>query len=120
LGFTWGRVKVFASLKLEDYKTIFSSLNEWCHFNRIDINFSKTCIMFITKKHIKLPKWVVFGDFKIEVVEHVKMLGVTLDNKLNFAKHISLVGQMINRKIFSIKRLFQSSFSVKFNFSKHL
>jgi hypothetical protein len=27
---------------IESYKTIFSSLNEWCHFNPIDINFLKT------------------------------------------------------------------------------
>jgi hypothetical protein len=101
---------------IESYKTIFSSLNEGYHCNRIDIKFAKTYIIFITKKHIKLPKCV---DIKIEVVEHIKMLGVTLDNKLNFAKHITLVCQMINRKMFSIKRLFQLSFSVKIQFSKH-
>ena len=46
------------------------------------------------------------------------MLGVTLDHKLNFNKHIANVCQMNNRKMFSIKRLFQLSFSVKLQFFK--
>ncbi len=47
-----------------------------------------------------IPDFVVYNDNKIEVVNEFRLLGVTLDNKLNFIKHV------IIKKIYSIKRLF--------------
>ena len=43
---------------------------------------------------------------KVEVVNSFKLLGVILDNKLNFSEHCSNLKKMINRKMFNIKRLF--------------
>ena len=47
--------------------------------------------MFVTHKRIKLPAEIKFGDIIIQVVQEIKMLGVTIENKLNFAKHIANV-----------------------------
>ena len=55
---------------------------------------------------------------KVEVVETFKLLGVTLDNKLNFLEHCSNLKKVINRKLFSIKRLFYLATSVKIHFFK--
>ena len=47
-----------------------------------------------------------------------KLLGVTIDNKLNFAEHSSNVKKLINRKLYSIKCLFYLSTKVKIQFFK--
>jgi hypothetical protein len=52
------------------------------------------------------------------VVDSFKLLGITIDNKLNFAEHCSNIKKMINRKIYSIKRLFYLATAVKKQFFK--
>ena len=54
----------------------------------------------------------------VQVVESFKLLGVTIDNKLNFTKYTADIRTIINRKLFSIKRLFYLSTSVKIQFFK--
>jgi hypothetical protein len=34
----------------------------WCDFNRLDINWSKTYFKFVTNKRVKLPKEIVVGS----------------------------------------------------------
>jgi hypothetical protein len=83
--------------------------------------------MFITNRRVKLPKEIIVFDkivnnkqsiIKVEVVETFKLLGVTLDNKLNFLEHCSNLKKVINRKLFSIKRFFYLATSVKIHFFK--
>ena len=93
---------------------------DWCKYNKLDINWSKTFFMFVTNKHTKnkLPKQILINDVQVQVVESFKLLGVTIDNKLNFTKYTSDLRKIINRKLFSIKRLFYLSTSVKIQFFK--
>ena len=93
------------------------TLLDWCQFNKLDINWSKTFFMFITNKRVKLPKEITVGsklvndkseDIKVSVVDSFKLLGVTIDNKLNFGEHCSNLKKIVNKKLFSIKRLFFS------------
>jgi hypothetical protein len=74
------------------------TLLDWCQFNKLDINWSKTFFMFVTNKRVKLPKEITVGtklvndkkeDIKVSVVNSFKLLGVTIDNKLNFTEHCS-------------------------------
>jgi len=51
-------------------------------------------------------------------VTSFKLLGVTLDNKLTFTEHCSNLKKIINRKLYSIKRLFFLCTSVKIHFFK--
>jgi hypothetical protein len=95
-----------------------SALQEWCTYNRIDINWSKTFIMFITNKRIEPPKQLELNGARVEVVSTFKLLGVTLDNKLKFDKFTSEVRNKIVQKMHSIKKLFQLSTSVKMQFFK--
>jgi hypothetical protein len=96
------------------------ALTDWCKFNALDINWSKTYFMFITTKRVTglLPTETKVDEVKVKVVDHFKLLGVTLDNRLNFEKHSSEIRTAINRKLYSIKRLFYLSFSVKIQFFK--
>jgi hypothetical protein len=100
---------------------------EWCDFNKLDINWSKTYFMFVTNKRVKLPKEIVVGskavndkceEIKVSVVNSFKLLGVTIDNKLTFVEHCSNLKKIVNKKLYSIKRLFFLCTSVKIHFFK--
>jgi len=54
----------------------------------------------------------------VEVVTSFKLLGVTIDNKLNFRLHAANIRLIVNKKMFSIKKLFYLAFSVKLQFFK--
>lgn len=99
-------------------KTGIFAIMEWCKYNYLYINWSKTNVMFITNKRIDLPKHIVFGDIKIEVVCKFKLLGITLDSKLNFLDHVSNLSKSINSKLYAIRRIFYLSFNVKIQFFK--
>ena len=96
---------------------------EWCDFNKLDINWSKTYFMFVT---IKLPKEIVVGskavndkcdEIKVSVVNNsFKLLGLTIDNMLTFVEHCSNLKKIVNKKLYSIKRLFFLCTSVKIHF----
>ena len=79
---------VFDGSNLVDCNTSLKNgiivLNEWCKHNRLYINWSKTFVMYITNKRVELPKSVDIINQSIEVVDSFVLLGVTLDNKLNF------------------------------------
>ena len=74
--------------------------------------------MFITNKKVKLPNEIEVGKNMVQVVKSFKLLGVTIDNKLNFSEHCTNVKKLINRKIYSIKRLFYLATTVKIQFFK--
>jgi len=74
--------------------------------------------MIISNKKFTRPKTISLFNNEIDVVENFKLLGVTIDNKLNFMQHASNVSSMINRKLFSIKRIFCLPYSVKIQFFK--
>jgi hypothetical protein len=71
---------------------------EWCEFNKLDINWTKTYFMFVTNKRLKLPNETEVGskivnnkqeEIKLTVVTSFKLLGVTIDNKDAFIEHCS-------------------------------
>jgi hypothetical protein len=106
---------------IDFFKKEIQPLFNWCNFNRIDINFAKTYIMFIHNKRKidDIPKFIDFGNnIHVQVVDEFKLLGVTLDSKLNFQKHVANIMLSINRKLYSIKRLFFLSFKLKMQFFK--
>jgi hypothetical protein len=83
--------------------------------------------MFVTNKRVKLPMEITVGtklvndkieDIKVSVVNSFKILGVTIENKLNFVEHCSNLKKIVNLKLYSIKRLFFLCISVKIHFFK--
>jgi hypothetical protein len=90
----------------------------WCNMSRLDINWSKTYFMFVTNKRIKPPAEIEISGHKIKVVTEFKLLGVTIDNKLNFNKYISSIKIIVFKKMYSIKRLFHLCTAVRLQFYK--
>jgi hypothetical protein len=100
------------------FKHHIKNLLDWCQSNRIDINWSKTYFMFVSNKRCQFPKSLTFDGITIEVVDHFKLLGVILDNKMRFSKFVSTTCRRINFKLFCIKRLFYMPISIKVQYFK--
>jgi hypothetical protein len=82
-------------------------LLEWCEFNKLDINLSKTYFMFVINKRFQLPNEKVVGskivnskheEIKVSVVTRFKILDVTIDNMLTFVEHCSNFKKMQIKK----------------------
>ena len=74
--------------------------------------------MFVTSKRCTLPETISIDNVKVQVVNSFKLLGITIDNKLSFVEYASNVCRSVNLRLYSIKRLFYLSFSVKMQFFK--
>jgi hypothetical protein len=91
----------------------------WTEFNHLTINWQKTKFMFLTKKRgLSFPSSISIDDSDIEIVSDFKLLGCTIDKDLNFQKHVSLLKQSVNRKLFSIRKIFFLPFMTKLQFFK--
>ncbi|CAF1009815.1 unnamed protein product [Brachionus calyciflorus] len=106
-------VKLFAddtTILISEFSCSINKLIEWCKFNRIDINWNKTKIMFLTnKRNICLPKSINVDKNNVEVVNCFKLLGITIDNNLSFQKYVSEIRNSINKRLYSVERLFYLS-----------
>ncbi len=47
--------------------------------------------MFISNKRIKLPKEIEVSGNRVHVVDKFKLLGITIDSKLNLTTHCSIL-----------------------------
>lgn len=78
--------------------------------------------MFVTNKQIDVPGEVLITtnsiELKIKVVNSFKLLGITLDNKLSFQQFAADTSLKINKRLYSIRRLFYLATSVKLQFFK--
>ena len=89
----------------------------WCKYNRLEINWEKTFFMFVSNCK-DIPEFITFNGIKIQVVKYFKLLGVQLDSCLNFIQQINSMKIAINKRLFSIRRLFYLNTSVKLQFFK--
>ena len=109
------------SKMITSFKCQLKPLFDWCDMNRLEINWSKTFCMIITNKRIsglKSLKEIELGEARVQIVDKFRLLGITLDTKLNFEFYVSELRLQINRKLYSIKKLFYLSLSVKIQFFK--
>ena len=104
---------------LDSFNNSIKNLLLWCDYNRIDINWSKTKLMFVTnKRNLNLPGQLEIQGNLVEVINKFKILGVVIDNKLTFQQYVSELRTSINKRLYAIKRLFYLSHRVKLQFFK--
>ncbi|CAF0993411.1 unnamed protein product [Brachionus calyciflorus] len=66
--------------------------------------------MFVSnQRNLNLPKEISIVKNNVEVVENFKLLGVAIDKKLTFPKYVAELRTSINKRLYSIKRLFYLS-----------
>ena len=78
-------------------------LSSWLDHNYLQANGDKTQAMVLGKSthHYDLK----FNGAPIDIKEHLKILGVLLDNKLSFQEHISEILKKVFAKIAALRRL---------------
>lgn len=97
------------------------SLGNWCLVNNLDLNINKCAAITFTRSHSPIPAKYKLKDQEIIEVDEIKDLGIIVDNKLSFSKHIDRITSkgfktlgfiLRNSKDFnnpySVTRLFQS------------
>ena len=101
------------------FKTRLEPVLNWTTANQMFINWNKTKFMFIhNKNNVFLPNEILIGKEKVEVVHSFKLLGIVIDEYLNFKSYINALKKSVNIKLYSIKKLFFLSKNVKSHFFK--
>ena len=74
------------------------SLNQWLIANKISLNASKTELIYFRNKKNDIPKSKVkLNGIKLHETSHVKYVGITFDEHLNFERHIKLLNAKLQR-----------------------
>ena len=96
-----------------DIKNLFISCNlgldcfsVWCCANRLSVNISKTNYMIFSNGHLPgiLP-YLLFNNTPIDRCSSLRFLGVELDEKLKFSKHISLISGKFSKTAGILRKL---------------
>ena len=74
--------------------------------------------MVITNKRVTIQKEIFINEQPVQVVYSFRLLGVSIERKMSFVDDASNVCKSVNKKLFSIKRLFYLATSVKTQFFK--
>ena len=86
--------------KLEEYWTL---AKEWFEINEMKVN-SEKCYLFLSSNKIE-QMWVRIRDDMIEENLTVQLLGITIDNELQFDKHLTNICIKSNRKLTILIRM---------------
>ena len=78
-------------------------LSSWLDHNYLQANGDKTQAMVLGKSTHQYD--LQFNGAPIDIKEHLKILGVLLDNKLSFQEHISEMLKKVFAKIAALRRL---------------
>ena len=82
-------------------KGIHEHFFTWLDNNAMKGNADKCHLLLSSNQQISLT----VKDSKIESSKHVKLLGITLDNDLNFTKHVTSLCKKANSKISALGRV---------------
>ena len=88
------------------YQNCITSFTEWCENHKLLLNVKKTKELIIDFRKKKLPLQPL--QIKNEAVEQVsdyKYLGVSIDNKLDWRVHTSLLHSKVNKRMFFLRKL---------------
>lgn len=101
-----GELKSFKSMYADDlkiFRVVSSALDccalqadveqvvDWCHRNGMEVNVQKCSVITFTRLFSPIVFSYTLRNCALERVSSVKDLGITLDTKLRFTEHISLV-----------------------------
>ena len=78
-------------------------LSSWFASNYLQVNEDKTQAMILGNSSYRYD--LEFAGTPIDIKNHLKILGICLDNKLSFKKHISIMLKKVYSKIGALRRL---------------
>ena len=81
-----------------------SKLNEWFSINKLSLNVKKTDFMVFGNKHINETLKIRINNEDIVKVSETKFLGIYIDFRLNWKKHIQNISNKVSKCIAIIYR----------------
>ena len=82
-----------------------TQLDTWLCSNRLSLNLSKTCYILFSNRNKDAITPVSMRHVSIPRVSQAKFLGITVDERLNFSSHISVVQGRVSRACGALSRL---------------
>ena len=105
------------NIAIDKVQTKINTTIEWMNKNGFKISKSKTkYIIFTHKRKYKLNNNIIIGIEKIERVHHFKYLGLILDEKLDWNRHIQYIKNRCREKMTILKYISHR----KWGTNKHL
>ena len=84
---------------LTKFDAIATSIVEWVNTNGLALNLKKTKYMIFSRQQICLNREIKIGGVLIDREKEARFLGVIVDEKLNWSKHIATVKAKMARYI---------------------
>lgn len=111
-------LKIYKKVKsCDDYnemKLAINNIRHWCNRNRLYMNVKKLkCIICDRSNRNNLGITYKYGDNLIENVESHRDLGVIIDNKLEFKKHVRQIVNKAYSSLGFIRRFASNVFETK-------
>ena len=72
-------------------------VSDWCKFNKLSLNPSKSEFMIITNKELNIIPKISINSHEIKCVNSVKYLGIFLDHKLKYQPQIDNIENKLAR-----------------------
>ena len=91
-------------IRARTQKTI-DTIESWCKTKGLNVSALKTqVVMFTWRNKWALPKPITVSGKRIDISNHARFLGVTLDSKLNFNQHIINICNKATASLMQCKR----------------
>ena len=78
---------------------------DWFQANNMKANADKYLLMFLSRQNSFVDTHLMFEDNKIQAMQSINILGVEVDNKLNFRTHIDNICKQAGKQINALKRI---------------
>jgi len=88
----------------EEVNSGLAQLNDWFSVNRLSLNVSKTSYMLFTDKKLIVEPVVIISNEILQRVRESKFLGIWLDERLSFARHIETLCKQVSQVLGMINR----------------
>lgn len=83
--------KITGEIDVDILQNDFNEIHNWCQVNKLNLSIKKCAVMSFSWSHIRIPTGYFLGDQRVQEVSGIKDLGIVVDNKLTFAKHVDKV-----------------------------
>ncbi|CAF4832932.1 unnamed protein product [Pieris macdunnoughi] len=91
---------------LDNVNSAISSVVHWFNTNNLNLNEKKTkCVKFVTTNVNSSHSQIIIKDEEIDFVDNAVFLGITLDSKLQWDRHIEGLSNRLSSAAFAVKKI---------------
>ena len=90
----------------DEYRLCIDFVNTWCKDNFLNLNIDKTKeIIWDFRRTKSTVTPVEIDNRKVEIVDSYKYLGLIIDDKLTFTKHVQTQMKKVNKRLYCIRSM---------------